>query len=117
MIRVARLLTFAVLAGCAANAMPMEDYPCPPQGTQLTYESFGREFLDTYCNRCHNASEGHRSGAPESYRFETIDDVREHAERIFVRSAASNTTMPPGVGDPPADGREQLAEWLACGAP
>jgi uncharacterized membrane protein len=113
MIRIALVL----LAGCAVNAMPIEDYPCRPQGTQLTYDSFGREFLDTHCNRCHNASEGHRSGAPESYRFETLEDVHAHRERIFVRAAASNTTMPPGVDDPPADERDQLAEWLACGAP
>ena len=97
--------------------MPIEEYACPPQGTQLTYASFGRDFLDTYCNRCHNASESHRSGAPESYRFDTLADVHDHRERIFVRSAASNTTMPPGLDDPPDEAREQLAEWLACGAP
>ena len=113
------MIRFALLlvAGCAANAMPIEDYQCPPAGTQLTYESFGRAWLDTYCNRCHNASEGHRSGAPESYRFETLDDVHEHIDRIFVRAAASNTTMPPGPDDPSPEVREQLAEWLACGAP
>jgi uncharacterized membrane protein len=113
MIRLALLL----VAGCAANAMPIEEFPCPPQGTQLTYESFGKNWLDTNCNRCHNASEGHRSGAPESYRFETLTDVHTHKDRIFVRAAASNTTMPPGPDDPSADEREQLAEWLACGAP
>lgn len=116
MIRIA-LVTVALVAGCAANAMPIEDYPCPPQGTQLTYESFGRQFLSTYCNNCHNASEGHRNGAPESYRFETLADVHDHRDRIFVRAAASNVTMPPGVEDPAPEQREQLAEWLACGAP
>ena len=113
MIRLALVFTI----GCAANAMPIEDYPCPPSGTQLTYETFGRDWLDTYCNRCHNASVGHRSGAPESYRFETQGDVREHKDRIFVRAAASNTTMPPGPDDPSEGARDQLAEWLACGAP
>jgi len=43
--------------------------------------------------------------------------VHEHKARIFVRAAASNTTMPPGPNDPSPDEREQLAEWLACGAP
>ena len=56
-------------------------------------------------------------GAPESYRFETIEDVRDRRDRIFVRAAASNTSMPPGPSDPSVDDREQLAEWLACGAP
>jgi uncharacterized membrane protein len=113
MIRIALLF----MLGCTAQAMPMEDYPCPPEGTQLTYESFGLAMLDTHCNRCHNASEGKRSGAPESYRFDTLDDVRRHKARIFIRAAASNTTMPPGLGDPDSEERDQLAEWLSCGAP
>ncbi|HEY5948220.1 MAG TPA: hypothetical protein VIV40_22140 [Kofleriaceae bacterium] len=113
MIRIALLL----VAGCAAEAMPIEDFPCPQPGTQLTYESFGRTFMADYCDRCHSADEGHRHGAPVSYRFDTLDDVRAHRDRIFVRAAASNTTMPPGVDDPPPDERDRLAEWLACGAP
>ena len=112
-----RFALVAALAGCAAQAMPIEDYPCPEQGTQLTYESFGRTFMAEHCDECHSAGDGHRHGAPSSYRFDTLADVRAHKDRIFVRAAASNTTMPPGVDDPPADEREQLAEWLACGAP
>ena len=38
-------------------------------------------------------------------------------ERIFLRSAADNTTMPPGPDDPPIEERAKLAEWIACGAP
>ena len=115
MIRAALL---AVLVGaCAEAPLPLEDYPCPPEGTTLTYDSFGRAFLSSYCNRCHSADEGERSGAPESYRFDTLEDVRMHERRIFVRSAATNVSMPPGPDDPPADERDRLAEWLACGAP
>lgn len=110
-------LLVTLVAGCAANAMPIEDYPCPPAGTQLTYESFGRTMLSAHCNHCHNAGEGQRHGAPESYRFDTLDDVRTHRDRIFIRAAAGNTTMPPGPDDPSSHEREQLAEWLACGAP
>ncbi|HTL35260.1 MAG TPA: hypothetical protein VL326_19160 [Kofleriaceae bacterium] len=112
-----RTLLLACLLGCAANATPIEDYPCPDGGTQLTYESFGARFLDDNCNRCHSAGDGHRHGAPESFRFDTLDDVQRHADRIFIRAATTNTTMPPGVNDPAPDAREQLAEWLACGAP
>lgn len=106
-----------MLAGCIEAPVPIEDYPCPPRGTALTYESFGRAFLSTHCNTCHNAPEGRRSGAPESFRFDTLDDVHRHKARIFVRAATTNTTMPPGPNDPSAAEREQLAEWLACGAP
>jgi mono/diheme cytochrome c family protein len=111
------LATCLLLVACADAPLPIDDYPCPPEGTQLTYESFGARFLSTHCNDCHNANEGRRHGAPESYRFETLEDVRRHRSRVFVRSAASNTTMPPGPEDPDPDDRERLAEWLACGAP
>jgi len=106
-----------LVAACAANATPIEDYPCPDGGTQLTYESFGARFFADNCDRCHSSGEGHRHGAPESVRFDTLDDVHRHADRIFVRAATTNTTMPPGPEDPAPDLREQLAEWLACGAP
>jgi len=102
-----------VLGGCM-SATSIEEYPCPPAGTQLTYESFGRGFFAANCNSCHtNAS----AGAPASFRFDTLDDIRLHREHIFMRAAASNTTMPPGPVDPPAADRDMLAEWLACGAP
>lgn len=110
-----KALVIAVLAaGCIDTAVPIEDMPCPPEGTQLTYETFGAQFLDTHCNSCHTTS---RHGAPRSFRFETLDDIRLHSARIFIRAAGPNTTMPPGPTDPPADERDQLAEWLACGAP
>ena len=58
-----------------------------------------------------------RYGAPDTYRFETLDDVRRLRDRIFARAATTNTSMPPGPEDPNPEAREQLAEWLACGAP
>ena len=112
-----RALLLVTLLGCAADATPMKDYPCPTGGTQLTYQTFGAKFLDDNCNRCHSAQTGDRHGAPSSFRFDTLDEVQAHADRIFVRAATTNTTMPPGPDDPSADSREQLAEWLACGAP
>jgi uncharacterized membrane protein len=110
-------LALVLLAGCIDAPVEMSDYPCPPAGTALTYESFGKAFLDTECNTCHAATPGHRHGAPESYVFDTIEGVHAHRDRIFVRAAASNVSMPPGPEDPPAEDRERLAEWLACGAP
>ena len=109
-----KALAFVVLAACADAPMTIDEMPCPPDGTQLTYASFGAPFFADRCDRCH-ASASH--GAPEAYRFDTLDDIHRHASRIFVRAAGPNTTMPPGPDDPPADERDRLAEWLACGAP
>lgn len=113
----ALLVTALSLAACDQAPVAMTDYPCPPQGTALTYASFGAPFLDAHCNGCHSAEVGSRHGAPGTFRFDTLGDVRRHAPRIFVRAAATNVSMPPGPDDPPADERDQLAEWLACGSP
>jgi uncharacterized membrane protein len=104
----------ALVAACGAAPLEIEEVPCPEAGTALTYDGFGRGFLASHCNTCHTAG---RSGAPASYRFDTLEDVRRHRARIFVRAAGPNVSMPPGPADPPEEERDRLAEWLACGAP
>lgn len=108
-------LTVVLLGGCKETTI--DDRPCPPSGTTLTYDSFGRGFMSTHCQRCHGMPSKDRSGAPSAYDFGSRDDVLRYRERIFSRAAADNTTMPPGPDDPPEADREKLAEWLACGAP
>ncbi|HEU0030494.1 MAG TPA: c-type cytochrome [Kofleriaceae bacterium] len=93
---------------------PLDPAACPDTGTTLTYASFGATFFADHCNACHSQA---RNGAPSAFRFDTLDEVRAHADRIYIRAAGSNTTMPPGPDDPPRDERDRLAEWLACGAP
>jgi uncharacterized membrane protein len=102
------------LAACGDTPVTIDEMPCPETGTALTYDGFGKIFLASRCNTCHTTS---KSGAPGKYKFDTVEDVRRLADRIFVRAAGPNVTMPPGPDDPPATERDQLAEWLACGAP
>ncbi len=103
-----------VLAGCADSAVAIKDQPCPDAGTSLTYASFGAGFFADHCNRCHDEA---KNGAPANYRFDTVDEIRTHAARIFIRAAGPNVTMPPGPDDPPLAARDELAMWLACGSP
>ena len=105
------------LAACDPAPVTIDQHPCPATGTPMTYDNFGSVFFASYCDRCHSATIGDRHGAPGSYVFDTLDDVRAHADRIFVRAAGPNTTMPPGPDDPPLDDRDKLADWLACGSP
>ena len=118
-----RHLVAAVLAAGLFAAIPacdivsIDQHPCPPGGTTLTFENFGRGFFSGYCNSCHSADNGNRNGAPDTYAFDTIDEIRRHKERIFVRSADTNDSMPPGPDDPPLAERQKLGDWLACGAP
>lgn len=109
------LILLILLTGCKETTI--DERACPPEGTKLTYASFGKGFMDGHCQSCHGQPTYDRKGAPGSYDFGSVDDVRVHKTRIFARAAADNTTMPPGPDDPPEAEREKLAEWLACGAP
>jgi uncharacterized membrane protein len=114
--KLAVLASFALFV-VACKETTIDDVPCPTQGTTLTYDNFGKGFIDGNCQRCHGASTSNRNGAPSDFDFGTVDRVRAHKDRIFARAAEDNVTMPPGPDDPPEPERKKLGEWLACGAP
>jgi hypothetical protein len=95
---------------------------CPPDST-LTYETFGREFMATYCTRCHasSVSGAARNGAPSDHDFDTLAGIEANKEHIDEYAAAGpahvNTTMPPTEPKPSLAEREMLGEWLACEMP
>jgi uncharacterized membrane protein len=109
-------LVLAALAACLPSTETIDDATCP-EDSELTYDNFGAEYLATYCQRCHASAAADRNGAPSSITFDTVEEVRDHMDRIYARAAGDNTSMPPGTDDPPAAEREMLGEWLACGAP
>lgn len=98
------------LVGCAPQSI--DDAPCPPAGTTLSYESFAVPFFNAHCNHCHGGK-----NAFSSRSFGTAEHIRDDRERIFATAAGDNTSMPPGPDDPSPEERQRLAEWLACGAP
>jgi hypothetical protein len=104
------IMMIAALAACSWEEM--KDYPCPQGGTTLTYDNFGKGFMESYCVRCHGGPNGYSSRA-----FTDVDLIRANAADIFRNAARDNVTMPPGPDDPPKDARYQLGEWLSCGAP
>lgn len=111
----------AAVGACLAAALgaaacdvgtSLDEVSCPPEGTSLTYENFGERFFLVHCVSCHGGANSYSGRS-----FTTVDAIRAQRERIFVNSALDNTAMPPGPDDPSEEEREDLAEWLACGAP
>ncbi|HEU4535393.1 MAG TPA: hypothetical protein VFS00_14795, partial [Polyangiaceae bacterium] len=121
-------LAAALLAACggaAADEGAFSGSTCPPDST-LTYESFGRDFMASYCTGCHaSALRGvKRHGAPSDHDLDTLEAVREtEAGHIDENAAAGpervNVAMPPAdyARQPSEEERRRLGEWLACGMP
>jgi hypothetical protein len=113
--------------GCCASETSVLGPPtgatCPP-GSQLTYVSFGAKFMTDYCTSCHSStlSGSARMGATLYHDFDTQLGIQQVANHIDETAGsgpnATNESMPDGDGPVPTLAeREQLAEWIACGAP
>lgn len=105
------LLFGTALFGCASETT-LEGHPCPDAGTTLSYDMFGKSFMSRHCTSCHGGGDGHSSRS-----FATLESIRVQRDRIFANAAEGNMAMPPGPDGPTLREREDLADWLACGAP
>lgn len=112
--------------GCCSNSGvlgPDTNAVCPPQGSTLTYASFGEPFMASYCTRCHASTltGAARMGATAFHDFDTLDGIRAVGGHIDQTTGsgpdATNETMPPNGSKPTLAERQMLAEWIACGAP
>jgi uncharacterized membrane protein len=122
------LLTFTMGHGgegcCSDEAVlgPATGAECPPTST-LTYDNFGRTFMESYCTRCHSSelTGAAREGATRDHDFDThagIVGVADHIDQAAGAGPnATNDQMPPDGDMPTLAERQQLAEWIACGAP
>lgn len=113
--------------GCCAHDSqvlgPPTEAECPPTST-LTYENFGKAFVEDYCTDCHSSTKTgeDRNGATKDHDFDTLLGIRQVANHVDqtagIGPASQNRSMPPEDEDQPSDDdRRKLAEWIACGAP
>lgn len=112
--------------GCCSDAEGVLGLPteatCPPS-SPLTYANFGQPFMAQYCTRCHSSAlaGAARMGAPAFHDFDTQIGVQRVADHVDAAAgsgpAATNQRMPPSDPRPTMEERQQLAEWIACGAP
>ena len=115
-------------AGAAVDAAPgpgpgpWTGTLCPEEGTKLTYQDFGRPFLESYCFRCHglHVTGELRQGAPVDHMFDTAFDCWIDANHIDQLAGsgplATNEEMPPDGPFPTVEERRKLSLWLSCGA-
>lgn len=111
------------MLGCSHGHEELEGEPsgatCPTPNT-LTYDSFGRAFMESYCTRCHSStlSGAARNGAPADHDFDSYLGVLAVAEHIDELAASgpdsTNEEMPPAAPIPTLQERQQLGSWLAC---
>ena len=102
---------------------PPTQSACPPGGSTLTYEGFGKPFMEEFCTDCHSSqlTGKDRHGAPSFHDFDTlfgIKAVHEHIDETAAAGpAATNDSMPPKTPKPTLEQRRLLGEWIACGMP
>lgn len=98
---------------------PLTGTVCPDDGSTLTYENFGKKFMQDYCVRCHSVDAKNRNGAPADHNFDTLADVdfmKAHIDQYAGSGpSATNMKMPPSDPKPTMEERQKLSEWLACG--
>lgn len=111
---IATVSTLLLVSGCGGSGRT-SGAVCPDGGTALTYANFGQNFMNQYCVQCHGPTR-----AQDGYRFDSIANVQIHLGAVDSTSAAgparTNTRMPEGMPVPTQAERQQLGEWLACGA-
>lgn len=102
-------LLAAMLSACTgANSTGIEPVSCPDTGTTLTYVNYGQAFFASTCatNGCHNRKQPVMT---------TQSAIQQHIDAI-LQEAVYTDAMPEN-GTLTIAEREQLGEWLACGAP
>ncbi|MEQ1501504.1 MAG: hypothetical protein ABMB14_04695 [Myxococcota bacterium] len=111
------MIAWALLGACHQPESEVTPDLCP-DGTDLTWDSFGHGFVVGWCTSCHSPllSGPARGGAPVGVDFDTYASVTKYAARISATATGSSPSMPPGGGPPDAE-RARLREWLDCGLP
>jgi len=107
-----------VLLGLLVACGGEEEDPLCDVEVPLTYDNWGRGFLDTHCTGCHSSiiAPAQRRGAPDTVNFDTYDGMLSFADRVHARVVEpppEEVSMPPG-GGPTTEERAMLNEWLAC---
>lgn len=124
-----------LLAACSNTALPEPTGATCSEAdmASLTWESFGQDFMATYCTSCHASTLPHsqRNGAPLYHDYDSLQGVMRIPDHVDEQAGkgpdSTNTLMPPSrcpstpggkldtdCPKPSDDQRAKLAAWLAC---
>jgi hypothetical protein len=120
---VAAALVVLATAACDKPVFgPPTESTCPDD-TTLTYENFGKPFMEKYCTDCHSSKKrgDARNGAPSFHDFDTLFGIRAVSDHIDETTAAGPAAVNEGMPEcgpyPTLTERKKLGEWIACGMP
>jgi hypothetical protein len=127
------LLLALALAACSDHPTSTGTVCPSPDPMTLTYDNFGKPFMEKYCTWCHDSSllRSMRNGAPVFHDFDSLLGILQVEGHIDQQTGigpnASNYFMPPdecpstkgGALDtdcakPTDEERRNLALWIAC---
>jgi uncharacterized membrane protein len=81
----------------------------------VTYDSFGKAFMDKYCVACHSSAKSGfaRKGAPAGSDFDKVEAITKYKAKI-VELTVTKAKMPPGAPKPTADETAKVKAWIEC---
>ena len=82
------MILTVLLGACGLTQTDTASPECD-RAPALTYQNFGKGYMDLHCNGCHSSllPEQHRVGAPVGVSFDTYKEVMDWLDRIEARGA------------------------------
>ena len=83
----------------------------------LTYESFGKAFVATYCTECHNSTTSKPLGGIALDTLPLVVKNKMYLKRVVIpRTDGQDPPMPKGGNDALTDAeRTRFGAWIDCG--
>jgi uncharacterized membrane protein len=110
-----RAIFFGAMAALWVAAAAWQMVFAADKTCDLTYDNFGRAFMQKYCVACHDSAKAaaDRNGAPDKVNFDTAAGVKK-AKSDIVKWVIRESQMPPEPPRPTDDEKTKLKAWLTC---